>query len=154
MIQLIFNPRTQACDVARNGKNLIDDPTLSTAILISLFTRRLANADDALPYPGATREGWWADTYNTDPDDLWGSRLWLLSRSKADDDTLTKAKAYVEEALAWLVVDGVASEVVAETSWQKQQGADLMMAIRITITKPADVAAQWSALWVANLALL
>ena len=87
---------------------------LVRAVIISLFTWRRANPDDDLP--SDLRMGWWGDTFPTFSNDRIGSRLWLLSRAKIVDETVARAKEYAEEALAWLVEDGIASrvDVVAE----------------------------------------
>lgn len=85
------------------------DP-LTRAVIISLFTWGRARADDQLP--GNERMGWWGDTYPATPGDRIGSRLWLLSRSTITAKTVQRAREYAEEALAWLVADGVASEVI------------------------------------------
>ena len=89
------------------------DP-LSRAVIISLFTWRRAEPDDVLP--ADRRHGWWGDSYATAQGDRIGSRLWLLSRAKLTLETIARARHYGEEALAWLVADGVASriEVAAE----------------------------------------
>ena len=47
---------------------------LQTAILDSLFTDRLARADD--DYEDSDRRGWWGDS---DADTQLGSRLWVRS---------------------------------------------------------------------------
>lgn len=86
-----------------------DDP-LIRAVIISLFTWRRANPDDDLP--STERNGWWGDSYPTVLDDRIGSRLWLLLRAKMLPDTIACAKQYAEEALKWLVDDGVAARVV------------------------------------------
>jgi phage gp46-like protein len=82
---------------------------LPRSVLISLFTWRRANPDDALP--SNSRQGWWGDTYPASANDRIGSRLWLLSRSVLTAETVTNAKEYAEEALQWLVDDGVAAGV-------------------------------------------
>jgi phage gp46-like protein len=154
MMRLDYNPAVQACDLARNGKSLLDDPTLKTACLLSLFTRRLASTDDTLPTPASTREGWWADAYADIAGDLWGSRLWLLSRAKPLPEVLSEAKVYVLEALQWLVDDGVAATVDCNVEWQTLPGGvDKLLAVQPIITKPNDPT-RWSAVWLANLALL
>ena len=87
---------------------------LTTAVLISLFTDRLANADDVLPDPASNdRRGWWGDL---DQDVPIGSRLWLLSRSKLMPSVALTAKGYIAEALAWMLSDGVAASVNITTS--------------------------------------
>lgn len=85
------------------------DP-LPRAVIISLFTWARARADDDLP--GEERMGWWGDSFAAVPGDRIGSRLWLLARSKITNTTAQRAKEYAEEALAWLVADGVASQVI------------------------------------------
>lgn len=87
---------------------------LTRAVIISLFTWRRANKDDALP--SNQRMGWWADSFPSVPNDRIGSRLWLLSRAKMTNETLLRAKEYSDEALRWMLDDGVAAriDVVAE----------------------------------------
>lgn len=92
---------------------------LVRSVLISLFTWRRANPDD--PLPADARQGWWGDSYPVEPNDRTGSRLWLLARSKLTDDTARRAREYAEEALAWLVQDGVAARVQVST---ERQGLD------------------------------
>ena len=82
---------------------------LTRAVTISLFTWRRANPDDDLP--GDLRMGWWGDSFPSVPNDRIGSRLWLLSRAKLTAETVTRAREYAEEALRWLVEDGIAARV-------------------------------------------
>jgi phage gp46-like protein len=86
--------------------DFVQEESLVTAALLSLLTDRLAQKND-VPV-GADRRGWWADTFGLDGD-LFGSRLWLLAREKQLPDTLQRVRAYIEEALAWLVQDEFAS---------------------------------------------
>lgn len=89
---------------------LAEDDGLQTAVIISLFTDR--RADDADRLPGADdKRGWWADAYAEIDGDKIGSRLWLLAREKQTQLVLVLAKAYAEEALAWLLEDGIARAV-------------------------------------------
>ena len=98
-----------------NG-DFVNDSTFTTALIISLFTDRRAKAEDPLPDPENTdRRGWWADNLAEVQDDRIGSRLWLLSREKTIKDVLIRAKQYAEEALEWLIDDGVAAKVEVET---------------------------------------
>lgn len=53
------------------------DP-LTRAVVISLFTWRRAEPDDNADVP----MGWWGDTWPAVQNDRYGSRLWLLQRSK------------------------------------------------------------------------
>jgi phage gp46-like protein len=102
-------------DLALDGPLLAEDGGLVTAVILSLWTDARALPDDVLP-PGQTdRRGWWGDAYPVAEQDRFGSRLWLLRASKQLQQSLNLAKAYAEEALAWLVADGVARKVEVET---------------------------------------
>lgn len=82
---------------------------LQTAVVISLFTDRLARADD--DYEGADRRGWWGDS----AEELQlGSRLWLLRRQKLTTRVAQKAEEYALEALDWLKSDGVVGNITAD----------------------------------------
>ena len=111
---------------------------LVRAVIVSLFTWRRARADDDLP--GDLRMGWWGDSFPSVPNDRIGSRLWLLSRAMLLPETVAQAKEYAEEALAWLVDDGVAARVAVEA---QRMGIDgLALACRIYKTGgavPLDV---------------
>lgn len=76
---------------------------LQRAVLISLFTWRRAEADDALD--DEERYGWWGDSFPTVTDDRIGSRLWLLRRRTLTADTERDARDYASEALQWLIDD-------------------------------------------------
>lgn len=99
-----------------SGPSLAEDDGLETAVVISLFTDRVTEADAALASELYVRRGWWGDAYAEVPGDAIGSRLWLLSRSKQTNTVLRQAEQYAAEALQWLVDDGVARsvEVAAE----------------------------------------
>lgn len=104
---------------------------LVRAVHMSLFTWARAKPADALP--GGTdhggRMGWWGDSFPTAPNDRIGSRLWLLSRSKLTPETIAAAKEYAEEALRWLVADGVAARVDVRT--ERQGLSTLAIGVRI-----------------------
>lgn len=113
---------------------------LARAVVISLFSWRRAEDDDDLP--GDSRFGWWADTFN---EQKTGSRLWLLLRSKLTEATLRRAKMYAEEALQWLIDDGVAGsvEVTAE------RGGMNRLDMSVTVTKPdkSELAMRFQDVW-------
>jgi phage gp46-like protein len=105
---------------------------LETACLVSLFTDKLATPD-FVPTDGTSdRRGWWADLYDDQP---LGSNLWQLERAKKTRDTLALARRYAIEALQWLILDGVASDVIVNTSWLGLAGSTLL-GIGIAIIKP------------------
>lgn len=111
--------------------DLAADDGLRSAVLISLFTDRRANADDVIPDGTGDRRGWWADAYTEVAGDFIGSRLWLLSREKQLPDVLQRAQTYAEEALAWMVEDGIARSVSVPTEWVRRGVLGLLIDIRL-----------------------
>jgi phage gp46-like protein len=94
-----------------DGIDLLADNGLETAVFLSLFLDRRANADDEIPDGTTDPRGWWADEHADVPGDLIGSRRWLLDRSKRSGETAKRLQHYDTEALAWLIEDGVAESV-------------------------------------------
>lgn len=106
---------------------------LETAVLISLFSDRLANVDDVIvdssdpPDP----RGWACDDL-TQP---IGSRLWLLERSTNNSQVPVDAKIYCTEALQWLITDGIAEkiDITCELQSPNGSGPKIMLAIQIVV---------------------
>lgn len=111
---------------------LAADDGLETAVILSLFTDARALDDDVLP-PGQTdRRGWWGDAWPAAEGDRFGSRLWLLRSSKQLQQSLNLAQEYAEEALAWLIKDGVASLVEVDAFIPR----DEIMGMKVRIVRP------------------
>ena len=73
---------------------------------------------------------------------MWGSRLWLLKRGKVSTATIALAKSYIEEALQWLLNDGVAKRIIVKTS---RGTGSLSLRYEVTITKSDDT--RWTTTW-------
>lgn len=86
-------------DIAQSGDDMLTDDSLTSDVIISLYTDRRALDSDDIPGENTDRRGWWADTFRDRP---VGSRLWLLSREKTLNPVLTRAAEYALEALVWL----------------------------------------------------
>lgn len=131
-IGLTYDALTGAADVVIGAADLQTDEGLETAVMLSLNTDRRAEDGDELPDGQTDRRGWWADGLGEPVDDRWGSRLWLLDRSKRTPDVLERAETYAREALQWLLDDLVATavDVVAEFGTGAQWG------LSITIHRP------------------
>ena len=114
----VYDPDLLSADITLDGGLLATDEGLETAIIVSLFTDRRALADDELPAGAGDRRGWWGDALPSAEGDRIGSRLWLISREKIAADAVARAREYGEEALQWLIEDGIAAavEVFAEVS--------------------------------------
>lgn len=112
---LVWNADLISADWRLTGNGGLETaPAIHTAVWVSLFTDRRAHPDDMLP-PGETdRRGWWGGQIEGLE---VGSRLWLLRRAKHLPETLKLARDYIDEALAWLIEDGLAAKVEASTWW-------------------------------------
>jgi phage gp46-like protein len=98
--------------LADNSLDILRDAGLETSVLISLFSHARAGSDDKLPDKNGTRRGWWADALLEKP---MGSKLWLLERAKITDNTRALTEQYTKDALQWMVDDGVADSIEAES---------------------------------------
>ena len=137
-----------------------DWPDLASAVVMSLFTDRRAEPDDVLPtqsglvrapLPGyAARRGWWGDSEGlfdgTDRGRI-GSRLWLLGRETRRPDVLRRARLYAEEALDWLVEDGIAEAVEVTAEFQGTDRLSLLVVIRRGLGPGGDFTARYDWAW-------
>ncbi len=119
------------------GGDLVEDD-LQELVTLSLFTWRRALDDDLIP-EGASRQGWFAD-----PE--FGSRLYLLGRAKATQQTLVDAKQYAEEALSWLVTDGILRSVSATAEFAPR-GRGVYLTIDLRTPLGDEARARYSYLW-------
>jgi phage gp46-like protein len=103
-------------DWVMSGALLQTGNDLQTALLISLFTDRIAAPDDVIPDGTNDPRGWWGDAGETVE---IGSRLWLLQRAKQTQETLQRAYDYIVEALQWLIDDGVVAKFDVLVEWTK-----------------------------------
>ena len=138
-IKTVFIDLEHGADYAIDALGLKVDDGLETAVIISLFTDRRANADDNIPDGSNDLRGWWADSFNAIENDKIGSRLWLLSREKQLTSVLVRAREYSEEALAWLVADGVAESVEVASS-NPRMG---ILALAVSIYRPLQPVTQY-----------
>jgi len=117
------------------------EDTLQTAIIHSLFSDARAGDGDGIDVRSKGRRGWVGDEYQG-ADDHYGSLLWTVLVGKVTDDVLERTRFYAEEALAWMVRDGIAASVVVEALWVGD-----VLAIRPQIFKPDHVAPVYDVLW-------
>ncbi|EOX1684079.1 phage GP46 family protein [Yersinia enterocolitica] len=139
-IKTIWEPNKLLGDWQTGGGGLLGGNDLETAILISLFTDRLARTDDGID--SDDRRGWWADTgaeYEI------GSRLWLLRREKLTTKVALKAEDYANEALAWLLDDGVVTAI--STNAQIVYPNRLNLIINYQQPEKAQVSVKFSWVW-------
>lgn len=124
--------------LSMNLGDITTDSGLRTAVIYSLFTDRRADEDDELPDNSGNRRGSWQDQYLDIPGDIEGSRLWLLRRSKKTPSVLARGKEYAEEALQWLIDDGVATQILVTTSWKNDDWLVLKVRIELPSGTPYE----------------
>lgn len=144
MLRVVFDNLTGEGDLSCSAEGTDTTHSLETAVLLSLLCDRRARDDDDVP-PGQDRNGWCADAYAFEPGDEWGSRLWLLERGKTNSRTLLFAREAAEEALQWLITDGVARAVEVQTSWAAGRRGYLRILVRVF--RPDQIAPQLVGPW-------
>jgi len=157
-VAIVWNVREARGDwIVASGDLALDNP-LRTAVMVSLFTDRVApeqitSADAAvgITRPGnaagsrlANRRGWWGDAYAEVP---IGSRLWQLRRAiKAGDAAVPlEVRAIVIEALEWLKADGVASAISVNAAWSTLYPQTVEFSV--TITQPTGATQSFLYSW-------
>ncbi len=130
-IALSWDVQHSRADIAFRYGDVVTGNDLATAVLVSLFSARLANADDVIPDMSSDRRGWWADDQTTEEGKI-GSRLWLLERAKEIEATLRAAEDYEREGLRWMISDGIAAEVDVFVEWTRPT----LLGSLVTVRKP------------------
>lgn len=134
-------------DLSVQANDLAQETTLKTAVMLSLYLDRRAEAADQLP-PGETeRRGWWADGAPVVSGDRVGSRLWLLAREKQTTTVKTRAERYAREALQWLIDDRVADRVEVAAAFSRLGWLELTVEISRPQSDP--VRFQFDGAWAA-----
>ena len=138
----VWVPALGRGDWVMQGTTLQTGNDLQTAILISIFTDRVANTDDVIPDGSNDPRGWWGDAGEAYP---IGSRLWLLSRAKQTAATAALAIDYVKEALQWLIDDGVVASFSVDAQWM----AAGQLGVSVTAYKQdgSTVALNFASVW-------
>jgi len=149
--RLAYSEEFGALDLVVEDDDLSLDEGLETADLVSLYCHRRAANEDVVA-DESDRRGWWGDTFAEEPGDQIGSRLWLLERGLLTPDYGSQAARYAEEALAWMVSDGVAESASAVAT---TNGATRSAELLITISRPSGdtVEFRFSSLWESTLAV-
>jgi phage gp46-like protein len=141
-VKLTFDAAIGDYDVAIVNGDLEADHGLDTAVVISLFSDRRVPDGEAKPEHTRNRRGWWADETLPDSDQI-GSLLWLLQREKITNEMIKRAKNYAEDALAWMINDGVAESVSCAITREGLYG----LVFLITITQPENVVHRYKLPW-------
>jgi phage gp46-like protein len=122
---LFFDAATRRADLALGSDwQPVLDETAVTPMLVAIGSDRLADPDDPLPagrselnQPAlAARRGWPGDALDASGRRL-GSKVWLLDRAKATEETRAMFEFWLREALAWAVAEGRLVKIAV--SWER-----------------------------------
>lgn len=137
MLALRWDDSIQGCQLVAQVDGLADDPGLETPVMVSLFTDRRVSEVEASKVPGGDRRGWWAEspTLRIDSEEpVMGSRLWLLRGKPLRASVLPTAEAYADEALAWMLDEGIAGRIVCRALLLSR----IRLGLEVTIFRPGD----------------
>lgn len=116
-VRLTFDASTLAADAILTSGDLVEETSLQTALLLSLFTDARASAEQLERFGGDQPRGWWGDAHSKIDGDQFGSLLWLLEREVDTTETLNRAREFASQAVAWIVDQGLAASVDVEAEY-------------------------------------
>lgn len=125
-----LSPSWGQCDLTFDG-----DDQLVSAVLISLFSWRRGEPEEA--DDSGSRYGWWGGPI--------GSRLWTIQREKLLPTLVPRVRDIFQEALQWLIDDGVVTSMEMETEIRTTD--DLYVAIRLIRDGRKVAALQFDNVW-------
>ncbi|MGL4225418.1 MAG: phage GP46 family protein [Vibrio sp.] len=99
---------------------------IAHAVLQSIYNHAESTQNDRARMGKDDRGGNWSDEFIS----MVGSRDWTLRREKTTQQTISLAKQFYQDALAWLVVDGYAKSVEVSV-WESKP---TVMSRVVTIT--------------------
>jgi len=127
-VRLVYDRTQLEGDVLLEAGDLVDESSLESALLLSLFTDARATVEELERYGGENPRGWWGDADAVVPGDIFGSKLWLLEREVDTRETLARAREYAEQAVAWIVADGLADSVPVLAEYPRRN----MLALQVS----------------------
>ncbi|MEM7025585.1 MAG: phage GP46 family protein [Pseudomonadota bacterium] len=130
-LALAYDPATHTADLCIADGDLVLDDGLSSLVLMSLLTDARAAPEDVDAGEQDLR-GWWGDAFS---ERALGGRLWTLGRALATDETARRARDFALEALAWLMVDGIAAAVNVEATRTDGDGSGATLALDVEILR-------------------
>lgn len=141
MLGLTYDNAAGHADVSFEDGQLVTEPGLVTAILISLYT----NKRDPSRQRG-DQGGWWGTVLDEQGDEM-GSLLWTLARELPTERTRQRAEAYAGESLAWMVADGIAEAVTVTAEWQRPTPNVARLTLAVDIKRPQSAAIERLGVW-------
>jgi len=152
-IAILWDSTAQAGDLRYKDGDLVAEPGLTTAVLLSLFCDARANDDSGITNPDEKR-GWWGDLL--DPVQSvagLGSNLWLLGREKVTQSVMNLVEQYILDALQWMLDDGVVQKL--DVTVERQGSVEtpvLAAAIKLSFADGETQVIKFKDLWAAQFA--
>lgn len=147
-IALFWDGNTQTGDIRFENGDLVREPGLTSAVILSLFCDSRAGDDSGITDPDS-RRGWWGDGLAAVQNNTGlGSNLWLLGREKVTQKTVNLAEQYILDALQWMLDDGVVAKL--EVTVQRQGSVEtpvLAASIKLFFSDGATQVISFADLW-------
>lgn len=90
-------------DLQFDNGDLLSTQGFTSALLMSIFCERRATPSEvAQP---EKRRGWWGNAFLGFTDFEIGSKIWLLSQARANQNTLNNWITYINNAIEWFIDD-------------------------------------------------
>lgn len=141
---LVKQDESGVFDLRVDGADFAHVDGMETAIVVSLFTD--ARAPDSVVKSAKNRRGWVGDILTANVGRTLGSLLWTYDQSRLTRDILNRLDVTVENALKWMVDDGIAREISAEVTQDSSRG----IIINIDILTPDGKNQKYAILWKAT----
>ncbi|MEM7308912.1 MAG: phage GP46 family protein [Planctomycetota bacterium] len=139
MTDLQLQLTDEGADLVLERGDVVLDHGLLTPVLVSLFSDARARDEDELAANQDPRGWWGADAAEGGAD--YGSRLWLLARSKVTEETANQLREHTLDALQWLLDQEIAAGIDVDAARVGGERIDLTVQLR------RGDAPRWSALW-------
>lgn len=108
-----------------------EENELESSVLFSLFSNQYISAEEL--NSENSLGGWWGDLITPETKiKRLGSKIYIMLRDKLLPDTKDKLKTYIEEALQWLIDDGVAVNLLVDV----QKLTETSLASSVEIVRP------------------
>jgi phage gp46-like protein len=132
-------------DLDFSGNDLHLTDSLKNAVLLSLGIWASGRVTDGNAVLEPQISGWWGSSL----DDIeLGSTIWKSFSDKVGEPVLDKIDAAVTQALKWMIDDGVAKDVVPDTSILSKNSVEIV--VKIVRPDSSEEEYKWQVNWEAT----
>ena len=127
-------------DISFSDTDIELDTGLRAPVIYSLYSDARCE-DDELPLNQDSKRGFWGDLIGEKV--KTGSKLWLLDRSVLSPAIRELNQEYAQDSLAWMVSEGLAKSLSAESTLISRNEMDT----QIKISRPDGSQSIYSPMW-------